>query len=119
MKRTPLRQRVNKVIPICGRKFDIRYTSRLIGGEFHTIDPETKSGKIEIGEGRTDEFYMLSNIFHEIMEIVLTLNNLRWADPDQRIIFCMTHDQFADFVLQVTRSVIEAGLIKIKEPGVK
>ena len=115
----PLKERVNKVVPICGRRFNIAYTKDRIGGEFHTLDPETKSGKILIGEGHTDEFYQLVNIIHEIVEAVFTIRGLRWADPDQRMIFSMSHDQFTEAIVDLTRAIVETGLITVREPGVK
>ena len=118
-KLVPIKKRLTKTIPICSRRFDIEFTKELIGGEFSTVDSTTKSGKIRIGEGQTDDFYILTNFIHEVMETVFTIRNLRWADPDQRTLFSMNHDQFADAIIDVTRAIIDSGLITVQEPGVK
>jgi hypothetical protein len=118
-KERPLKSRVKKVISICGRKFDIEFSNQKLGGEFHTIHADTKSGKIIVGVGFTDEFYTLSNFLHEIIEVVLTLRELRYVDSPEKIIFAMTHEDFAGAVVDITRAILDTGLITVKEPGVK
>ncbi len=118
-RRISLKERIKKSILLCGRHFEIRWHIGNTGGEFQTLHPEVGGGRITIGDGPPDEYFQLCNVVHEIAEVVLTLNNWRWADSDGRIIFSMTHDEFVTFCEEVTRGIIETGLIKVNETGDK
>jgi hypothetical protein len=118
-KNKPLEKRVNKCVNVCGRKFNVEFVQKNMGGTFNTLDERTGSGKIEIGCGTIDEYYQLVNVLHEFLELILTLRNARWKEDNERVLFVMDHDKFADIVLDLTRTIIDSGLIKVKEPGGK
>lgn len=118
MNKLPIMQsRLNKVIPVCGRKFKVFWADGNIGAQFNTIHPQTGGGTILLGKEPKDEYYQLTNVVHEILEIVLTLRGHRWKEEDDRILFSMNHDDFVDVCLDLSRSLIDTGLIQVNETG--
>jgi len=110
---------MKKMIQICGRKFRVVWGDGNIGAQFHTVHPETGGGVILLGDGPRDEFYQLSNLIHEVLEVVYTFNDIRVMETEDKIMFVMNHDQFTKACLDITRSLIETGLIQVNdEPGV-
>ncbi len=116
-KRKPLKQRVNKDLQICGRKFQIAWGKGNIGGQFHTIHPKTGGGLIVLGDAPKDEYYQLNNLVHEILEVVYTLRNVRYYESEDKIVFTMTHDQFQETCLDITRALVESGVVEVTEVG--
>ena len=113
----PLKSRIKKDILICGRKFQVAWGKGNIGGQFHTIHPKTGGGLIVLGDEPKDEYYQLNNVVHEILEVILTLRGLRYYETEDKILFSMTHDEFVDVSLDLTRSLLETGLLEVKEAG--
>lgn len=117
--RKALKKRMPKDIKICGRKFQIAWGKGNIGGQFHTVHPKTGGGLIILGEGPTDEYYQLTNVVHELLEIILTLRNIRYYEADDKILFSMNHGEFTEVCLALSRALIDANLVKVKEVGDK
>ena len=116
-KMVPLKSRIKKIIQVCGRKFRIVWGEGNIGAQFHTIHPETGGGVILLGDGPKDEYYQLSNVIHKLLELVFTINERRFREHDEKIMFTMDHAQFTACCMDFTRALIETGLIKVNEPG--
>ena len=108
--------RVSDTIQICGRKFSIVWMEGKSGGQFNTVHPETKAGLIMVGDDKgADEFYPLSTLIHEISEAILALMEVRYRETEEKMIFSITHEQFTEYIFQLTRSLLEAKLIKVRE----
>ena len=115
----PLKKRINKSVKVCGRKFQIVWGHGNIGGQFHTIHPKTGGGLIVLGDSPKDEYYQLNNLVHELLEIIMTLKNVRWYETEEKILFSMTHEEFVEVSLELTRTLIDSGAIKVREVGDK
>ena len=116
-KHIKLSKRVNSVIHVCGRKFQIGWGPGDMGGQFHTVSPITGGGLIVVGDGPHDEYYQLATLIHEILEAILAIKERRIRESDEKIIFVMDHDQYTDAILELTRSLLDTGLIHVKESG--
>jgi len=114
-----LKNRVNKTIQVCGRKFQVAWGKGNLGGQFHTIHTTTGGGLIVLGDEPKDEYYQLTNLIHEVLEIALTVRGARWRESDERVVFTLDHDKFTEVCLDLTRGLVETGLIAIKEVGDK
>lgn len=114
-----LKQRINNRIEICGRKFQIAWGKGNIGAQFHTIHPKTGGGLIILGDAPKDEYYQLNNLVHEMLEVIMTLRHVRWYEAEDKILFSMTHDEFVEISLDLTRALIGSGVVQVTEVGDK
>lgn len=93
--------------------FDLLYDARSMGAEFNT-NPGTGKGVIRLGTKCKNPSYFANNLLHEIIEVLLVEDDLRWKDKynsKSQSIFCFTHEDFQKIVPKIYDSMRSVGLI--------
>lgn len=106
-----------RTIRICGREWRFILDPKIPGGHYKTYG-NTGQGEMTLGTKWDKGDWPMALLVHEIFEAICTVDNKRWREEDDRVIFVFDHEYSMDLAHKMIDSLKSVG-IKLRLENIK